>query len=362
MVKPFTAIIWDPEVLHSDRVIEAINRAHTERCYRWSLRGLTFLPDGDLQGETVTDFWTAAANGAAKYVTAQIYPAGGADTVGSTGLNRLVQLTSSGGSTSMSSNGVRVAVNSESTGGTWYFQTAIRLVSGTGTVSVDVLDSTGAAVISPQVTRGSATNTWSTTAQGDFMVCEGTFDLPADCAEIAVRLSLSADTMVGQMGPVIIFPRNTNAFPLPNRLTSEDDIGNLFYGTVGTNPAGYMNIRLSEPITNATNQHYLDSYDDHMTLRLPFRVNRAVYYEEAVFGAALAGLADTTTFPRERIIKWAKYEFVKRLYERERIKFVTLENGTPRPSRWRTSAKEAWREASGNDMEPEPKLVSGRRR
>ena len=300
---------------HPDRLKEAINRALTKRCYRWEPRPLTYVPDGDLQGTTVTDYWTAAANGTPAYASAQVFPAGSAaDAVGQTSFNRFLQLTTSGGSSSVDGNGIRVVASNEQRA--WYFQTTIRLVSGAGTAEFKVRDNTNSADITLQVTRGNDTNTLTTTTFGDFMVCEGTFQLPATCAEIAPRLSVSATTMVAQMGPVIMFPQQATRFPLPNRVVSQDDIGN-FHQVYSGNSGSFNQTISTEALTTGGLAHRLEDYGDHMTVSFNFRPTRPVYYMEAVYGTSLSAMTDTTTFPANHVMRWAKYELYKWLYDRD---------------------------------------------
>src|SRR3990172_3373960 len=70
-------IVLDPEIKDADRLLEAVNRALLNRLGRWELRPLTFVPDGDLQGATGTDYWTAAANGPPPPADGKIPPGGG---------------------------------------------------------------------------------------------------------------------------------------------------------------------------------------------------------------------------------------------------------------------------------------------
>src|SRR3990172_5383585 len=243
-------VVFDPtKVDHADRILEAINRAVVNRLGRWQKMPLTFVPDGDMQGATVADYWTAAANGTAAYASAQVFPAGSAaDEFGAVGLNPLVQLTSSGaGATSMVGNGIRTQLSAQNR--LWYFQTAIRLVSGTGTVTLSIYDNTNTADITLQVMRGNDSLTLTTATLGDFMICEGTFQQPATCVELAPKLTLSALSMVAQITPIVMFPLDALSFPLPNRIISDQYIGNFHYATPLANPGGLSAVVYSGPIT-----------------------------------------------------------------------------------------------------------------
>lgn len=311
---------YDSGIDHFDRVKEAINRAHQNRAVRRQMMPLTYVPDGDLQGATVTDYWTAAANGTAAYANAQTFPAGSAaDAVGTVGLNRVVQLTTSGGGSSLAGNGMRTVLSTRQQ--SWYFQTAIRLVSGTGTAAFKIVDNTNSADITLQVTRGNDTNTLTTTSLGGFMVCEGTFQVPATCAEVAPQLTLSATGLVAQMGPVIMFPLDAVSFPLPDRLMSAEDVGNLRYATTLVGPGGYSSMAFSEPITSGGLTHSIRDYGDHMTLELNFLPRRAIWWEEHAYGAALTAMTDTTTFPLETVVRWSAFELYKWLAKKDKKKY-----------------------------------------
>ena len=357
-VKPFSVVIADPVLRHTDRFVEAINRALQNKVYRWEPRPLTFVPDGDLQGTTVTDYWTAATNGTVAYATAQIFPAGGAvDAFGQAGVSRLLQLTSSaGGATSCNSNGIRVQLSAQLQ--SWYFLTAIRLVSGTGTASFVIRDSTNSANIAPVVSRGNDSLALETTTFGEFMICEGIFQMPATCAEIAFRPTLSAASMVMQMAPLIAFPLGTYQFPLPNRVRSQGHIGNVYCGYARANPGGLATIKLN---TDYPLGHGVYSFGDHLTLSLDAPLTRAAWYEEQVYEPALIAVTDTTTAGADRVVKWAKFEVYDWLMRREAVQSARLESGALPPSRWRALRNAALREAQWSQYEPELMQVYGRR-
>ncbi len=351
------AIILRPEIGDPDRLIEAVNRAVQNRLGRWELRPLTFVPDGDMQGSTVTDYWTAAANGTASYVSAQVFPASSADAFGQVGLNRAVQLVSAGGATSMDSNGIRVTPNVSTTGLQWYFLTAIRLVSGTGTVTLSVRDNTNAAAITTNIIRGNSDNTFTQTVIGDFLICEGTFDIPEDCGEIAFRLELSAAGMTAQLAPIIAFPTGAHAFPLPNRIETTAQLGNFYSASVRTSPAGFPHVALYQEVI----QHSLHDYGDHLTVTFDCIPARGIWYEEYVNGSALTAMTDTTTFPLERVVKWAYAELTDRLMHDELAAGKRAENGVPLPSIWRPVRNAALKSATWSGYEPQVKTVFGRR-
>ena len=349
-------IVLDPEIKDADRLLEAVNRALLNRLGRWELRPLTFVPDGDLQGATVTDYWTAAANGTAAYATAQIFPAGSAaGAFGQVGVSRLVQLTTAGGASTLTGNGIRVPVSTQQR--TWYFLTAIRLVSGTGTAEFKVRDNTNSADITLQVMRGNDTNTLTVTALGDFLICEGTLQVPATCAEIAPRLSLSATGMVAQMAPVIMFPEGAVNFPLPNRIESVEQVGNFFTSLALRSPGSFYDMAIWEdPVV-----HRIHDYGDHRTVTFDSLIIHPLWFEEYVNGSALSAMTDTTTFPLDRIVKWAKAE-----YELLRMERVSKgHNGTAESqSKVRGAerlAARALRAAQGSGYEPRLKNIVGRR-
>src|SRR3990167_8040463 len=352
-VNPFSAlVITDKGINHADRLKEAVNRALIDQCYRWEMRPLTFVPDGNLQGATVTDYWTAAANGTAAYASAQIFPAATADAFGQVGVNRLVQLTTDGvGSSTLTGNGIRAQLSTSQR--TWYFLTAIRLVSGTGTAEFKVRDNTNSADITLQVMRGNDTNTLTVTALGDFLICEGTLQVPATCADIAPRLSLSATGMVAQMAPVIMFPEGAVNFPLPNRIESVEQVGNFFTSLALRSPGSFYDMAIWEdPVV-----HRIHDYGDHRTVTFDSMIIRPLWFEEYVNGSALSAMTDTTTFPLDRIVKWAKAE-----YELLRMERVSKgHNGTAESqSKVRGAerlAARALRAAQGSGYEPRLKNI-----
>jgi len=348
---------------HGGHVMQAVSRAINNRVARWQPTPLTFVPDGDLRGATVTDYWTAAANGTAAYAAAQSYPAGAAaDLAGSVGLARVLQLTSAGGSTNVSGNGIRVQLSTQQR--PWYFRAAIRLVSGAGTATFSIQDSTNGAAISPQVIRGNDSQTMTLTTFGDFMVVEGTFQLPATCAEIAPRLALSATGMVAQMTPIIMFPQDAMSFPIPNRVQSLAFLGNYHYGTVLSQPGGLESIVYSEPITVGGLTHRYSNFGDHFTVTFNFRPGRPVYFDEFSGDPDITTLTATTTFPLDQVVKWAKFELFKMLYYRESMRANRISSGinAGQPTRptWLPLAKAARREAGGSDYEAEMLNVVGR--
>lgn len=349
-------IILNPEIGDADRVLEAVNRAIQNRMGRWQLFPLTFVPDGDLQGTTVTDYWTAAANGTAAYVSAQIFPAGSAaDSFGQVGLNRLVQLTTSGGASTLTGNGIRWPVSSQQRA--WYFLTAIRLVSGTGTAEFKVRDNTNAADIALQVTRGNDTNTLTVTTLGDFMLCEGTFQMPATCAEVAPQLSLSATGLVAQMAPLIMFPQGVTVFPLPNRIESDEAVGNFYTSLSLRSPGAIADLaNIADPL-----EHRIFDYGDHRTVMFSHLVTRPLWYEEYVTGTSLSALTSTTDYPLDRVVKWAYFELLDNLMRREMGAGKKADNGAPLPSIWRPLRNAALRSAGMSSYEPQMKHIVGRR-
>lgn len=352
-------IIWKPPVKHGKNVEKAVNRAVINRLTRRIMRPLTFVPDGDMQGATVTDYWTAAANGTAAYASAQVYPAGSAAAAaGQVGLNRVVQLTSTG-ATRMDSNGIRQVVSTQQRA--WYFLTAIRLVSGTGTASLVIRDNTNAADITPQVSRGNDSNTLTTTTLGDFMLCEGTFQLPATCAEVAFRLSLSATTMVAQMTPLIAFPLGSYSFPLPNRIEADEQVGNFYPGWTRRSPGGLNDVTYGDPFTTGGVTHTLIDNGDHRTVNFNLPVHRPLWFEELVNGASVSALSDTSMFPSDYILKWARFEVYDFLMRQEMNEGRRADNQTVQPSQWRQLRNAALKSAENSGYAPQPITVLGRR-
>ena len=355
-----SAIIYpEGEIKHPDVITDAIDRAFNNHIVRWQLTPLTFVPDGDLRGATVTNYWTAAANGTAAYATAQIYPAVSAvDEVGPVGLNRVLQLTSTG-ATSVVGNGIRTQHTANNR--LWYFKTSIRLVSGTGTATFSIYDNTNSADITPStVMHGNDTLTMTTTTFGDFMVCEGTFQQPATCDEVAPKLTLSATTMVAQMTPVIMFPLGAMTFPIPNRIISDEYIGNFHYATARSQPSGLESDSISEPITTGGRTHTIQDYGDHYSVTFNFMPKRAVYFDELTYDTALGTtMSSTTTFPLDYVVKWAKFELLNYLWQSEKEQF-SPSTGRAMPSKYLTRRNTALKAAMHSEYEPGMMQIYGR--
>lgn len=349
-------IILRPEFGDADRLIEAVNRALVNRISRWEPRPLTFVPDGDLQGATVTNYWTASAFGTAAYASAQVYPESTNDTVGSVGLNRVVQLTSSGGAATLTGNGIRWPLSSQSR--QWRFWTAIRLVSGTGTVELKMRDNTNDADITLYVQSGADDHTLTTTTMGDFLVCEGTFRMPATCAEVAPQLSVSATGMVAQMTPIIMFPDGVSTFPLPNRIEAIDFIGNFYESETLRAPGSIADMGFY-PTTPLT--HRFGNYGDHLSVTFGCRITHPIWYEEQVSGTALSAMTDTTTFPLDQVVLWAYAELLDRMMKSEMLRGLTQDNNVPKPSIYRQMRNAAYIEAQNSVWEPALKKIYGRR-
>lgn len=359
------ALFPDSGIDHPDRVTEAINRAVQNRVARWQLSPLTFVPDGDLRGTTVTDYWTAT-NGTPTYVTAQVFPAGGAaDAFGMVNTTRVLQFVTSNGTNNLQSNTITAPPVTSSNGQQWYFCTAIRAASGTtGTASIQVRDITNSATITQTVIRGSQASTHTTSSRA-FMICEGTFILPVTCDRFAFRLVGSATALTIQMGPLLAYPISARAFPLPNRIESDDFIGNFHYGVLRDSPSGYPQLTFSDPITTSGKTHTLQNHGDHRTVAFNYEpLNEylgPLYFDELVSDASLSALTSTTTFPLDQVVRWARFELYKKLYLDEQRKRIRDNAGAPVPSVWRRQAQEALLAAENSDYEPAQLYVVGRR-
>ena len=355
------AIIFEPWVKDADRVLEAVKRTLENRIGRWELRPLTYVPDGDLQGVLPASYWTVVGTGTLSYASAQIFPVAQAtaDQAGATGLNRMLQFVSTSAAT-VTSTGIRVAPDLGSTGDQWHFWTAVRIVAGTGTVSLNVLDNTATAAIDVNVLRGNSDRTHTQTAIGDFIVFEGTFTPPEDCGEIAFQLEFSATGITAQMTPIIAFPSNAQQFPLPNRIEAEEQVCNFFYAQGNFNPGNLAGTHFLGPITTNGNSHGIYDYGDHLTVSFNFPITQPTFYEEYVNGTAPTVMTDTTTFPMERICKWAYFELMDRLMRDEMHNGPRAENGALSPSRFRPLRNAAYKSAAYSGYEPQLKQVRGR--
>ena len=322
-------VIFKPDIDHPDRVKEAINRAIT-KTRRWRFLPLTYVPDGDMLGATLSDNWTASA-GTGSYV-ALSFP----DVAG----GRVVQISHSSTATLT---GATIPCRANEA---WYFETAIRATTDGDTAALVIRDVLNGATITPNYAEGDG----STTSRS-FVTQRGTFTVPGDAdtdARIAFRLDVSGSgTMTAQMAPIIAFPRNATSFPLSNRVDRADYIANFFYASGGGSGSGPDERSYIGPITIGELKHQIDGGSDHMVVSFNFSPGRPVYYEEYIADPELSALTDTTTQPKERLLKRARAE----LYEYLRRK----------DNRWKEDAARAMRDANRVDFVSTPlKTIRGR--
>ena len=173
-----------------------------------------------------------------------------------------------------------------------------------------------------------------------------------------VTLSVSAPRLAFQMTPLVAKPYDAVTYPIPNRVITDDYIGNFHYGITTTGTSGPYSLTFSDPITTGGQTHRLENWGDHWTVTFNFRPQHVVYYDEFCSDDQLDFMTDTTTFPLDQVYKWTKYELYKYLYNHE--KRVRLDTGAPVPSLWRQKAIEAKREAERNEYEPKMIQVHGR--
>ena len=299
---------------HPDRFKEAINRAIT-KTKRWRFIPLTYVPDGDMLGATIADNWTASA-GTGSYVALSHPEVAG---------TRVVQISHSSTATLT---GTTIACRAAET---WYFETAIRATTDGDTAALVIRDVTNSATITPTYEEGDG----STTSRA-FVTQRGTFTVPGSAdedARIAFRLDVSGSgTMTAQMAPIIAYPQNAMSFPLQNRVEREDYIANFFYPTGGGSGSGPDERSYRGPITMGELTHTIDDGADHMVVTFNFTPSGPVYYEEYVAEAELSALTDTTTLPKERVLKWARaelYEYLRRKdnrWEKDAARSIRLAN------------------------------------
>lgn len=352
------AVLFFPDsgIDHPNRIMEAINRALQNRIFRWQKVPLTFVDDGDMLSSATSSWTTSDATHA---------PLTKLALSGESVLDRRALVATGDGSVSsnwtVTSASVDVPLNSVVTGYQWQFMTALAVPVGTATATLTVRDVTNSADITTYTIVGSASQTFATTSVKP-LVMMGVFNVPATCKQIAFRVTMSAASSTLQWYPMIAFPTTAMSYALPQRVISEQYVGNFFYALPRSGANAPYALDFSEPITLGGFTHRLDNDADHLTVTFNFRPVRPVYYEEALSGEAVSLLTDTSTFPLDQIIKWTKYELFKYLYTRESPEFRSTTYGSviPIPSRWKTRLLEAKKEAEGSDYEPRTVTVVGR--
>jgi len=287
-----SAIIY-PEgaIRHPDVITDAVDRVFNNRLGRRQMTPLTFVPDGDLRGTTVSDYWTSISGVTtiASYVT-PTWPESAPGTAGTTdsvGYQRVLQAALGATSASgdgLKSNVINLALNAQTTAYQRHFQTAIRLVSSSGvttpTVQIRAYDETNAAYITTNVIYGN--NQTHVTASTGFINTSGTINVPATCKAISYRLTgagtfAGGATLTAQMLPLIEYPVDAQSFPIPNRIINDEYIGNFHYGSPVSGTSGPYSMDFSEPITTGGMTHTIQHYGDHYNVTFNFRPLRPVY-------------------------------------------------------------------------------------
>lgn len=355
------AILYaDSQITHFDRLINCINRALNNRLTRWARCPLTFVPDGDLRGTTVTDYWTGTA--ATPTYVSPTFPAGSAAAAfGFTGFQRVLQSVTSNATNRVRSNLINVALNSTVTGYQWYFQTAIRVVSGSGNAQLLVWDETNDVQITVNVIAGAPDFTHTVTSLG-FTNIEGTMNIPATCKQISFRLVSSATSTTIQMTPLVAFPTDATSFPIPNRIVAQSYIGNFHWATPVSASSGPYSLMFSEPITTGGLTHTINNFGDHFNVTFNFRPYRAIWFDELTYDPPLSAVTDTTSFPLDHVVKWVKAEIDLLLYEQETRK-KRGENSAEKAqnlARYVRIANASVRRARNSEYEPELMHVVGR--
>ena len=341
---------------HPDRLLEAIRRAATNRMFRWQKVPLTLVTDGDMLATDTTAWTTSDGKNA---------PLTKLDLTGESVIDRRALVatgnSSAGTNWTVTSSNVDVPINSIITGYQWQFLTAIAVPSGSATATLTVRDVTNSADITTYTIVGNQNSQLNTTSIKP-MVMMGVFNVPTGCKQIAFRVTMSAASSTLQWYPMIAFPTTAYNFALPNRVISQDYIGNFYYATPRTGANAPYALELSDPITVNGFTHALENEADHLVVRFNFRPFRPIYYDECFGSDTLTLLSDTTTFPLDHIVKWSKFELFKYLYTREKPEFRTTAYGSviPIPSRWKTRAIESKYEALHSNYEPKVVNVVGR--
>jgi hypothetical protein len=239
----------------------------------------------------------------------------------------------------------------------WRFATAIRAATDGDTATFSVQDITNTAEITATYENGA---TAATTSRG-FVSLVGQFTVPATCDRIAFRIAVSGSgTMTAQMGQIVAYPQDARSFPLQQRVIApEERVGNFYQGRWGGTATGPDERNLHNALLGGRKVSFTQD-GDHLVVMFNFAPG-LMWYEELVYGTELSAMADTTIFPKEQVLRWAKYELLRWLYEGDLAKGDRADNGVNIPSRWRSAAREAWRQADRSQYEPDLVTLTGRR-
>lgn len=327
------------------RVIEACDRASQYRTRKWVRVPLTWVTDGDMLASG-TSAWTITSVGTESMTKVVLaYP--------DVQTTQVLQLTTgTNASAYVQTASINVTLNPAATVQTRYFQTAIRVISGTGNAQFIVWDVTNGAAITPQIKAGSPTFTATSTGL-DWVNISGTFQIPANCNQIAYRLQSSATSTVIQMGPLMDFPIHATDFPFQSRVRIEN-IGNFYYGLPTVTPGGLYDLLFSSQILiDGRRVRFIDT-GAMITATFNFLPIRPVYYDELMYGPALSATTDTTPFVSDYLERWAVAELYDYL---ERHEPATYDErfGHPRPTKWRDRKQAAIRYAREGEMRYGPK-------
>lgn len=313
-------LFYGRDVPHTDRVIEAINRALTLRCARRQRIPMTWVTDGDMLAAGTTA-WTLTAGGT---LSKQVEPFPGVWT------QYVLQLAGANANDAVQSTAFNVTLNPAATVQTRYFLTAIKVVSGTGNAILEIVDVTHGTVITPQLRTGSPTYTM-TSAALDWTLMSGTFQIPANCNQIAYRLRVDAGSTTAQLAPVMDFPIHATVFPLQSRVLRQR-VGNFYYGSPTVTPGGLYDMLFSSQTMVDGREVKLIDTGDHLSVQTNFLPIRPYYYDELIYDPPLVNMTDVTTFPAEYVERWAIAELYNWMEEAEPVAFDNY--GRPRSTRW----------------------------
>ena len=338
-------IIWNPAAKHAKNIEKAISRGN-QRCRRWMMVPLTYVPDGDMLGTTISDFWTASA-GTASYVSPGVPEVAG---------QRVIQIQHSSAAT-LTSNTIPARA-----GERWVFETAIRADTDGDTATFSVQDITNSVAVTVSYNEGDG----ATTSRA-FVTQRGSFTVPGTAdtdARIAFRIAVSGSgTMEAQMAPIVAYPQDAMRFPLQQRVVSpEERVGNFRYSFSGGAGGGPDERYYSPPITLGGREHWFEDAGDHVYVNFNFQLVEPVYYKELVYGTSLTAMTDTTVSPADYVLLWAKAMVYDFLMRSEMEANRRADNGAPLPSVYRPLRNAAVRAAKYSEFEPKKmETVVGRR-
>jgi hypothetical protein len=295
--------LWEPQTESVANVNAALNRVLTTRCHYWKLVPLGMLTNGDCQS---TAGWTASGSiTAALAVHAFPYR-----------LGRYYLAITNTLATDYLYQVLRVVEDLD-------WEIAVLMRPGTDTtVRVKLYDLTNGAYITPS---DDTLETELGTAAGtsvDWRVFRSAFTVPDNCLAVRVEVGNSVAGKVGHLGWIAVWPSDAHSLPIPDRVTSEENIGRIFKWSenVDMGPAETWDM---DEYTRAWPVRLARG---GLSVRFPTSLgsNGPFFYEELTHYEAIDSdetnsVENTTDCPDDYVCYVAAYEFARYVADRQRI-------------------------------------------